>query len=248
MSQTIAALPMYDWPEIRAETDAGWAAIRHRLHDAGVDAPETLTRDIRDLGALWRDPELLLAQACWGPMGLGLAEYVQVVGQPDYSDCEGGNGTFYSSALVMRAKPDPASGVREKGIRAPTDGRVLLPVDLLRGTRLGFNSRDSMSGYLALQQDLATLGESLSLFSGMLETGGHRQSMQAVAGGRADVAAIDCRSWMLFQRVEPAVTAGLQVVGWTAWRKGLPFITARSTPHSVVVALQEALTATGNST
>ncbi len=97
-----------------------------------------------------------------------------------------------------------------------------------------------MSGYLALEQDLAALGESLALFSGRVETGGHRASVVAVAQGRADVAAIDCRSWALAQRFEPAARA-LAVVGWTARRKGLPFITAKATPPAVVAELKKVL-------
>ena len=97
MTQFVAALPMYDWPERRAEVDAEWAALRDRLRAHGVDAPERLVRrnadlppvpggirdadgaviapdpatlapDEFDLATLWRHPALLLAQTCWGPM------------------------------------------------------------------------------------------------------------------------------------------------------------------------------------
>ena len=253
MSFLIAALPMYDWPETRAETDTQWAAIRDRLRAAGIAAPEALTRVAGDLSALWRDPALLLAQTCWGPMGLGLADHVEVVGQPDYSGYEGGRGELYSSAVVMRRADIPPSGLPaispsrgemagrpEGGVEAPSDGRAVLPLDLLGGRRFAFNGRDSMSGYLALEQDLAALGESLALFCGRVETGGHRASVVAVAQGRADVAAVDCRSWTLAQRFEPAAKK-LAVVGWTARRKGLPFITAKATPPAVVAKLKVVL-------
>ena len=234
----IAALPMYDWPEIRAETDAQWARLRDRLRASGVAAPQALTRENTaggelDLAALWRAPALLLAQTCWGPMELGLAEHVEVVGQPDYSDCEGGEGEFYSSAVVMRGTGD--------GVKAPANGHEALPLDVLRGKRLAFNSVDSMSGVLALGRDLVALGESFSLFCGQTETGGHRASLAAVADGKADVAAVDCRSWSLFRRFEPDVSSRLEVVGWTARRRGLPFITAKETPPAVVAVLKKAL-------
>ena len=45
----IAALPMYDWPEVRAEVDAQWAAVREELRKRGVNAPERLTRRNADL-------------------------------------------------------------------------------------------------------------------------------------------------------------------------------------------------------
>ncbi len=101
MTDRIAALPMYDWPEVRAETNAQWARIRDALRTAGIDAPETLTRETGDLYDFWRRPELLFAQTCWGPMGDGLAEHVHVIGQPDYSDVEGGEGEFYRSVVLM---------------------------------------------------------------------------------------------------------------------------------------------------
>ena len=45
----IAALPMYDWPEVRGEVDAQWAAVRDELRKKGVNAPERLTRRNADL-------------------------------------------------------------------------------------------------------------------------------------------------------------------------------------------------------
>ncbi|TGQ96261.1 PhnD/SsuA/transferrin family substrate-binding protein, partial [Mesorhizobium sp. M4B.F.Ca.ET.200.01.1.1] len=72
------------------------------------------------------------------------------------------------------------------------------------------------------------------------ESGGHRGSIVAVAEGRADVAAIDCESWALAQRFEPAARK-VVIVGWTARRKGLPFITAKTTPEKTVRAMREAL-------
>jgi ABC-type phosphate/phosphonate transport system substrate-binding protein len=274
VSGFIAALPMYDWPELRAETDAQWARLRDGLRRRGVDAPQELTRANRpdgtlDLAALWRDPALLFAQTCWGPMGQGLADHIQVIGQPDYSTFEGGQGELYSSALVMReagksavSVPPPLTpplkgegklpqakspsplrgGVRGRG---PAKETVpFLPLDLLRGKRLAYNSPDSMSGILALTRDLEAMGESLAIFSKRIESGGHRASIRAVAEGRADVAAIDCRSWAMAQRFEPA-TRELAVVGWTARRKGLPYICAKTLPPETVAILREAAAEAG---
>lgn len=238
MSEFIAALPMYDWPEVRAEVDAQWAAIRDRLRAGGIDAPERLVRqgsgpDDADLAALWRDPRLLLSQTCWGPMEAGLEAYVRVVAQPDYSACEGGAGELYSSAVVMRGE--------EGDVSAPSDGRALLPAGLIRGRRFVYNSRDSMSGLLGIARDLDAMGERPDIFSSRAESGSHRLSGLAVAAGEADVAAIDCRTWALFRRFEPEAAARLRVVGWTARRKGLPFITAAAMPAGTVGLLEAAL-------
>ncbi|ESY32365.1 MULTISPECIES: PhnD/SsuA/transferrin family substrate-binding protein [unclassified Mesorhizobium] len=262
MSELIAALPMYDWPEVRGEVDAQWAALREAFRHKGIDAPQTIVRRSGDLPPvpggirdaegkliapdpatlppneldhhqLWLHPALLFAQTCWGPMELGLNKHVQVVGQPSYDAYEGGQGELYSSALVMRTGEGSE-------VRSPADGKALLPLDLMRGKRFTYNSLDSMSGIIALARDLQAAGESLDIFSSRSESGGHRGSIVAVAEGKADIAAIDCESWALAQRFEPAANA-VKVVGWTARRKGLPYITARTTPEKTLKALREAL-------
>lgn len=261
MSEFIAALPMYDWPEARAEVDAQWARMRYALRRAGVDAPETTVRrnsdllavpggirdasgkvaapdpatlppDEFDFHAVWLHPALLFAQTCWGPMELGLERQVQVVGQPIYDGIEGGQGGFYSSAIVMRPPG--------KHVAAPDNGQALIPLELIRGKRFAFNGLDSMSGIIAITRDLQAMGENLDIFAGRVESGGHRNSIVEVAEGRADVAAIDCQSWALAQRFEPRAK-DVVVVGWTARRKGLPFITARTTPPALLARLREAL-------
>jgi ABC-type phosphate/phosphonate transport system substrate-binding protein len=231
----IAALPMYDWPEVHHEVDAQWAEIRDLLRSAGLDAPDRLTRD-RDLEAVWRKPNLILAQTCWGPLEQGLSGSVHVLGQPDYSAVEGGRGPLYSSALLMRKSEGHP-------VAAPLDMPASLPLKLLRGRRLAFNSHDSMSGLIGLTRDLEAAGDSIEIFGERVETGGHRASLRAVARGQADLCACDCRSWALMQRLEPEVADTLHAVGWTAKRKGLPFIMAAGLQrHAPVVrhALEQA--------
>jgi ABC-type phosphate/phosphonate transport system substrate-binding protein len=255
MSDFIAALPMYDWPEYRAEVDGQWADLRHRLRAVGVNAPERLVRrnadmpavpggirdgegnviapdpaslplDELDLPTLWRHPSLLFAQTCCGPMELGLARYVQVVGQQGYFGVEGGAADFYSSAIVARR-------VDHDDVPPSSDGKPSLPLEELRGKRLAYNSTDSMSGVLGLERDLASMNENLDIFSERLESGGHRLSIMAITEGRADVAAIDCFTWQLAKRFESAAMA-ISVVGWTARRKGLPFIASRHISPEII--------------
>ena len=264
MSDRIAALPMYDWREAQAETDAEWSRLRGALQHAGIDAPDRLVRrnadmpavpggirdgsgtviapdpaslppDGLDMPTLWRHPKLLLAQTCWGPMEHGLASHVGVVGQPSYDGVEGGQGEFYSSAILMRSGPG-----QKQGEPAPSDGRPLIPLELLRGKRLAYNSLDSMSGCIALTRDLAAMGEAFDIFPERMESGSHRASIVAVAEGRADVCAVDCKSWRLARLHEPAA-AMARVVGWTGRRKGLPMITSVHTPPEIATALREIL-------
>ncbi|MDX8468006.1 PhnD/SsuA/transferrin family substrate-binding protein [Mesorhizobium sp. VK23B] len=266
MSKLVAALPMYDWPEVRGDVDAQWVRLRDAFRQKGIDAPEAMVRSNRDLppvpggirdGAgkliapdpatlppdefdfhqLWLSPALLFGQTCWGPMELGLARHVQVIAQPSYDEFEGGQGELYSSALVMLADGGPS-------VLSPDDGKAVIPLDLIRGKRFTFNNPDSMSGLLGLTRDLEAIGEGLDIFASRSESGGHRSSIVAIAEGRADIAAIDCQSWALAQRFEPAARQ-VKVVGWTARRKGLPFITARTTSPDVIASMREAIAELG---
>lgn len=262
-----AALPMYDWPEARLETDHEWHTLRTALLAEGIPAPLALTRrnadlpswpadrirseaplfpgsapdgllseDDLDLQAVWRHPCLLLAQTCWGPMERGLDKHVVVVGQPDYSAHEGGDGPRYSSAILMRRGGDDVK------CEAGTVGDAL---PAIRSTRLAYNSGDSMSGFLALERDLEALGESLeSVFTERVETGGHRASIRAVAEGRADACAVDCRTWGLARRFEEKA-GQVRVVGWTGLRMGLPFVTARGRSEEEVESIRKAVAGVG---
>jgi ABC-type phosphate/phosphonate transport system substrate-binding protein len=219
---------MYDWPEARAGVDAFFAQLR----EAVPELPERLMRleTEPDLDAHWRDPALLLSQTCWGPMRNGLAAHVAVLAQPSYDDVPGGRSTFYRSAIVMR-----------DGVPVPPpigDGAVL--PDGIGGLRPAINGPKSLSGALSLAEDLADPG----LPGRALATGSHRASIRAIVEDRADFAAIDCRSWALAQAYEPAAQH-LTVVGWTALRPGLPYITSRSTPPALRSRLAEALIALG---
>lgn len=261
---------MYDWPEARAGVDVQWAALRARIGAEGIDAPERLVRRNADMPAvpggivdvagtvlapdpatlppgeldfptLWKHPALLVAQTCWGPMEQGLAEAVVVVGQPSYDGIAGGQGELYSSAiLARRGAASPVQLPVQPPVPSPVDGRALLPLELLRGARFAYNGDDSMSGIIGLTRDLAAAGESLEIFSRRIRSGAHRASVVAVAEGRADICAVDCLSWHLAMLHEPAAKA-VEVVGWTARRKGLPFITSRHTPPAVVERLRKAL-------
>ncbi len=290
MSDFIASLPMYDWPETHAETDGEWARIRDGLRAQGVNAPDGLTRrnvdlppvpggirdfhgriiapdpatlppDELDVHTLWVHPQLLFAQTCWGPMELGLAGRVRLIGQPSYDAYDGGQGELYSSAIVMRRSDDippsvlpdisplegEVSGRTEGGAvgrkandrPAPRDGTPSIPLDLLRGKRLAYNSLDSMSGIVALGRDLEEMGAGLDIFSERIETGAHRASVATVAEGRADVCAIDCRSWAMVKRFKDV--SRVEVAGWTGRRKGLPYITATGTPGHVADILRAAI-------
>ena len=193
----IATLPMYDRAETAAANDALWSAIRARLGFG----PATLTR-AGDLWPLWQSPDLLLAQTCGLPFRAKLHSRVTLVGTPDYGlpGCPPG---FYRSVFVARAG--------DKGDLAAFAARPF-----------AYNEDLSQSGWAAPQAHMAARGLP---FGPLLRTGAHRASALAVAGGRADFAALDAVTWALIQRHD-AFAADLRVIAETTPTPGLPLITA----------------------
>jgi ABC-type phosphate/phosphonate transport system substrate-binding protein len=208
---------MYDFPELRWATDALWAAIAARV----PGAPAVLERG-RPLMGIWTDPALLLAQTCGYPLVTSLAGRVRVVATPRYR-AEGCEGVFYRSAVIVRADDD-----------------AVCLADL-RGRRCAVNGLDSHSGMNVLRAAVAPLAVGERFFGDVVMTGAHVASVRAVAGGGADVAAIDCVTWALLGRLRPAETRGLRVLEWTVAGPGLPLITSVQTDAVTEGALVSAL-------
>jgi ABC-type phosphate/phosphonate transport system substrate-binding protein len=218
----IAALPMYDFPELRADTDALWERLAKSLRAAGIDGvPAALSRD-RDHIETWRDPDLLLAQACEYPLAAGLAGAMQLVATPVYT-AEGCSGPLYRSAIVVW-RYEPARTLAD-----------------MRGRRCVVNELSSNSGMNLLRAAIAPLVGNGGFFETVTVSGSHRQSLEMIAGGEADVAAVDCVSWAYLQRIAPQLTDALRVLAWTDASPSLPLITAAGTDSLTVQALRLAL-------
>jgi ABC-type phosphate/phosphonate transport system substrate-binding protein len=213
----IATLPMYDWPELHAASDALWQHIHQALLHSGLDAPANLARFDSD-GEAWLRDDLLLSQTCGYPLATKLCGKVQYVASPVYS-VEGCRDARYSSALLVH---------RHSQLSTLT----------LAGTRLAYNSRSSLSGYRCLE---SMFGEPDEHFGALIKTGSHRQSARSVATGNAEIVAIDAVCWHLLQQHEPQTARQLRVIGWTALRPSLPFITALKTSHNDLMRLRQVL-------
>jgi ABC-type phosphate/phosphonate transport system substrate-binding protein len=218
----IAALPMYDFPELTETHDALWAALAEHLTAAGiVNCPPTLTRHL-DTRALWGHPRLLLAQGCEYPLAKSFAGSIRVVATPRYG-VTGCTGAQYQSAIVVRSD-DSATRLAD-----------------LRGRRCVINERDSNSGMNLLRAALAPVAGGAPFFSRVTVSGAHRRSALQVAAGEADVAALDCVSLAHCQRLDPDVTARLRVLAWTPSSPSLPLITAATSDEATIAALRAAL-------
>jgi ABC-type phosphate/phosphonate transport system substrate-binding protein len=199
----IASLGMYDFGPAQWANDQLWALIHDSLRGRGIEAPDALTRGEHAYWDAWQSPDLLLSQTCGYPFRAKLHDRVTYVGTPDYG-IEGCAPGYYRSVFVARAD-DPR--------------RDLMEFD---GARFAYNEALSQSGWAAPQTHAAKLGLRLPP---AVQTGGHRLSAQAVAEGRADIAALDAVTFALMQNVD-GVAPRLRVVAMTDPTPGLPFITA----------------------
>jgi ABC-type phosphate/phosphonate transport system substrate-binding protein len=216
----ICALPMYPFPEDSLQVF--WAALRASLQQAGIDELPLELAQPDDLLQHWQRSDLLLSQSCGYPVSTLLRGKVQVVGAFHF-DVPGCRLSAYSSVLLVRKD----------------DKRASLPA--FHDAVAACNERHSQSGYHALRSAVAPLARDGRFFSKVLFSGAHRRSAQMVAGGEADIAALDCVSVFLLRQQEPAVFERLAVIGFTESMPGLPLITSLSTSATALAQLRQAL-------
>ena len=198
----IADLPMYQRPELVDAHNNYWSLIHQQLANLKIESPGQLTPQ-SDMAKSWLNPDLLLSQTCGMPYRNGLHGTAQIIGTPDFQ-VDGCPAGYYCSAIVVRkedVKKDP--GEFEKTIFV-------------------FNSEQSQSGYSAPYWFFKSHG---FWFSNKMQSNAHTVSAQAVADGKADIAAIDAVTWRLMSRYEK-FTEQLAVLAWTQPTPGLPYITA----------------------
>lgn len=194
---------MYDWPEVAHDVDRLWTAIAHELRERHLDAPSQLTR-CDDLEGVWRDPGLLVGQVCsLNPVrdGDGVTAVIgTLVYEPPPGLPSSAPGSYYS---VVVGRADDHRG----------DDPTLAA---FAGASLAANGTDSQSGYWSLGHHVRALVDGAGpLFGAARLTGAHRLSIEAVAEGRADLAAIDVHSWRLATEHDPEATRRLRIVTTT---------------------------------
>lgn len=208
----IAALRMYDLPEIREPLQLLWSSIAARLEPA----PAELSWD-GDLAGQWLHPRLVLGQTCGWPLATALRDRVTVVGAFRYDIPDWAEGPRYRSLLVATEKRPLASFV---------------------GAVAAVNDWDSLSGCISLGVAIAGLGGNGSFLAEVIHSGSHLASLKAVGTGRADLASIDAVSYALFGRYRPDLTAELAVVGYGPLIPTLPLITAGADPEPLRLAIE----------
>jgi ABC-type phosphate/phosphonate transport system substrate-binding protein len=79
----------------------------------------------------------------------------------------------------------------------------------------------------ALRALVAPLARDGRFFDSVLPSGAHRSSLELLAKGAVDVAAIDCVTYALLRRVRPNLVAGTRVIAETEAVPALPYVTRR---------------------
>lgn len=217
-----ASLPMYDLPILRSATDGWWLGLAQAIARRGF-APVPLGLDRSDPpGTVWRRRDLVLSQCCGRDLVTHLAGQVAPVAIPSYRAVGCSAGTYRSWLVARRGDPRQQLGA-------------------FIGATAAVNYTGSHSGWVALGHALAAAGLPERFFGRAICTGGHRSSLQAVVDGAADLAAIDCVSFALLERAEPALIAGVRVVAESEPAPALPYVTAAARPAEARTRLLGAL-------
>ncbi len=208
----IASLPMYDWPEVRAATDAWWSGLARHLK-------VLIELDRRaDHRVPWRCDDLYFSQTCGYPFTHEFKGLLNYVGTPHYA-VEGCEGALYRSVVFARER---------------------LPLEAFRGAIAAANAPDSMSGMLALKLVFGPLAIDGVFFSKAIETGGHINSLAAVREGLADVCAVDAVCAGLARRYRPDYLEGLVEIARSPQAPGLPYVTRNGNTDAIRAALANA--------
>ncbi|MCF6305665.1 MAG: PhnD/SsuA/transferrin family substrate-binding protein [Rhodobacteraceae bacterium] len=203
----IAALQMYDFPEIRENTDRFWQLIRAELSESGITCPQSLTRD-QNAADIWRDDNLLFSQTCGLPYIRGLTGQAVLLGTPDYGLIPDQPGQYYSVVIV--SKNTPRQTLAE-----------------MRNSVFAYNDTGSQSGAFAIFDTLFEQFGDMQFFGSCVASGSHLASVQMVASGQADIAAIDAVSWRYLEQFQND-TRHVRMFATTRPAPGLPYITGKN--------------------
>lgn len=217
---------MYDWPELRSDTDGYWQILRESFAEAGFDPPESILH-ADDETEGWLSPRLFFSQTCGYPFVARLEGKVELLGTPHFA-VDGWQGPNYASALIVRAdfEADNLQAFSDEGSSSAANARF------------AFNSSNSLSGYRCVTP---LTGRPEAFFGELIKSGGHRYSADMVADGRADIAAIDALCWHLYRQIQPENADKLRVLQWTPFLPGLPYITKLYWTDDELQRLRDAL-------
>ncbi len=188
-------------PELRS----AWDALLRQYHDVAGLAGDPPPVEFDTDESMLRDPAMLFGHTCGYPLMTRLRDAVTPVCVPEF-DVPGCEDHLYASRFVVPA---------ESGIDSLGD---------CQGQVVAVNTVDSNSGMNVLRYALAKIGARAPWFEQVELTGGHRYSLEAVAAGRAQLAAIDCVSYQLVMDIAPHLAGAVRTIAFSRRSPGLPLV------------------------
>jgi ABC-type phosphate/phosphonate transport system substrate-binding protein len=147
---------------------------------------------------------------------------VVLVATPEYAFA-GCDGAWRCSFIVCRSR-DPRRSL-----------------EAFRGAVAAVNGWDSDSGMNLFRATIAPFARHAPFFAALTVTGSHLASLEAVADGRVELAAIDCVTFGQMKRLYPGIVERVAIVAKSPSSPGLPFIAAAGLPDWTVDAVRNAL-------
>ena len=205
MTQRIASLPMYNFPEIHAALNTFWKGLINHLKKEGVNnLPQKLSHG-RSVRSLWNDPQLSISQCCGYDLIGRYQNSLVPVAVPHFS-APGCSGSEYSSFILVKDN-NPARDIMDM------QGRVAV-----------INGPESHSGMSALRHLVASHSFQGEFFSNIKISGSHIDSIDYIKQGLADVAPIDCITYALLEKHRPQSVWGLRILGRTFCAPAPPYV------------------------
>jgi ABC-type phosphate/phosphonate transport system substrate-binding protein len=155
-------------------------------------------------------------------MSKSFREHLRILATPRYR-APGCSKNLYRSAIVVRCEESAES------------------LEELRDRRCTVSEPDSNSGMNLLRAALAPLSSGTRFFRSVSVSGSHRKSIELIAAGEADVAAIDCVTLEHLRGAQPQLIARIKVIDWTPGSPCLPFVISRRADGATVAAVRDAL-------
>jgi phosphonate transport system substrate-binding protein len=183
--------------------------------------PDPFSLDEADVGFLCAPTLIELSRRDPPPVRLVEAAFA-------FDDPRAAGRPVYFSDVIVRSDA-PARGLAD-----------------LRGKTWTFNDPSSLSGYWSVLEELTRTGEDRRFFAALERSGSHLESIQRVADGRADAAAIDSNVLRRELSRDPSLAGRVRVMESWGPFPVQPIVVRAGVPEVVQASLRAALLAIGD--
>ena len=204
--ERFVTLGMYAFTEAQ---QSAWRQLFQRFCELSDVAGESVVLSFDHDPDRLLEPGLWFGHTCGYPLMTRLKDFVSPFCVPLFN-VPGTDGRFYSSRIIVAADSDIDS------------------LETSRGCVAVMNNPDSNSGMNVLRHAVAEVSDNEQFFAKVVTSGGHLHSLESVASGSADIAAIDCVSYQLIADWRPQLCADIRIIGDSVKTCGLPLVMAHA--------------------